>query len=155
MSQRLRRLAVAVATGRIAAVFFENQTLIGWAMSRHAYRNPETAAAVVGGWIDGFVPDHLIMENPSQARRKGTQTQAILATIATVFAKADGLDIQLARQQQYPNKYLEAAALAKRYPVIAALCPSQPPIWLPEPRSMSYFEALALADQAATYSLFV
>jgi hypothetical protein len=27
------------------------------------------------------------------------------------------------------------------------LCPQQPPIWMPEPRSISYFEAVSFAEQ--------
>lgn len=143
----LRKLSVAVSTGRVAAVFIENGELIGWKLSRPAARTPKNAAAVVQSWVTGFAPDLMIVENPQTAFRKGKHTKAILSAIAAVFEAAKGLDIQLSRLQVYQDKYDEARTLAKRYPQIAPLLPPKPPIWRSEPRNMGYYEALALAEQ--------
>ncbi len=116
-------------------------------MSRAAAKNTENAARVVRSWIDGFQPDHLIVEDPAAAYHKGKCTRAILVAIASVVGDADGLDIWLKRKRLYQNKYEEAKALVSRYPEMASRRPSRPPIWMPEPRNMSYFEALSLVEQ--------
>ena len=65
------------------------------------------------------------------------------------IAKAQ-LDIKLPRIQSYQNKYDEAKALVKLYPQTKGLLPKRPPIWMPEPRNMSYFEAVSLVEQLRT-----
>ena len=143
----LRKVAVAVSTGRVAAVFLKGKNVIGRKMSRTAAQNPQSAARIVQAWITGFKPDHMIVEDPKTALRKGNNAKEILETIATLFDNSDGLDIKLPRIQSYQIKYDEAKALVKLYPPMRKVLPKRPPIWMPEPRNMSYFEALSLAHQ--------
>lgn len=143
----MRKLAVSVATGRIAGVFLEENTVIATKTSRTAAGSTQNAARIIQSWINGFGPDHLIVEDPKTALRKGNHARALLQTIRALFDKADGLCITLSRVQSYQNKYEEAKALAARYPEIAHLLPQRPPIWRPEPRNMSYFEALSFVEQ--------
>ena len=147
MSAGLRRLAVAAETGVVAAVFLEDEKVLSWKMSRTAAKNPQSAARIVQTWITRFKPDHMIVEDPKTALRKGNNAKEILVTIATLFENSDGLDIKLPRIKSYQNKYDEAKALVKLYPQMQKVLPKRPPIWMPEPRNMSYFEALSLAHQ--------
>ena len=136
-----------MSTGRVAAIFLEGEKVIGWKMSRTAAKNPQSAARIVQAWITGFKPDHMIVEDPKTALRKGNNAKEILDTIATLFENSDGLDIKLPRLQSYQNKYDEAKALVKLYPPMKRILPKRPPIWMPEPRNMSYFEAVSLVEQ--------
>lgn len=147
MSVGIRSLTVAVSTGRIAGVFLEDGRVVGWKMARIKAADAQNAAKVVQAWIKGFTPDHMIIEDTVAASRKGLTAQAAIEAIASVFADADGLDMRLPRVQLYQNKYEEAKVLSQTYPDIARICPVQPPIWIPEPRSMTYFEALSLHAQ--------
>ena len=142
----VRSLSVAVSTGRVSTVYFIGKEVVGWKQSRTAAKNTQNAARITQAWVRGFKPDIMLCEQSQTASCKGLHAQTVLETIATVFENADGLDIRLPRIQSYQNKYVEAKALAAKYPALADLCPEQPPIWLPEPRNMGYFEALALFD---------
>jgi hypothetical protein len=57
------------------------------------------------------------------------------------------LDVAVARECCYANKYVEADALAERYPDIAAWKPKKRRFFDNEPRNTVLFEALALADE--------
>lgn len=140
----MRRLSVSVSTGRISAVFFEDQTLIGWRRSTETFANVRQARTLAERWIKGFGPDQLITESDKSVARKGPQSQCITKAIASTFASASGLDIRVCRTQRYENKYLEAQTLAERFAAAQSILPKPPPLWLPEPRDMGYFEAMAL-----------
>lgn len=140
-------LAVGASTGRVGFVYLEDGKCVKWRMSRQAAKSTQNAARVVQSWIDDLSPDLLISEKPETACRKGARTKSILETIGTLFDKADGLNVRLTRHQSYQNKFEEAKALARTYPELKHLCPLQPPLWMPEPRCMTYFEALSFVEQ--------
>ena len=140
-------LAISVATGRIAYVYLEHGRPVHWGMSRKAAKSTQNAARIVQSWIDDWSPDLLISENPEAALHKGVHTRTLLEVIARRFGNADGLNIRLTRVQSYQTKFEEAKALARVYPELKHLCPLQPPFWMPEPRSVSYFEALSFVEQ--------
>jgi len=147
MSAEIKSLCVAVATGRMAAVFLEGNQVIGWKMIRLKAGDTQNAAKVAQSWVEGFTPDHLMIEDTQAASRKGISAQDAIEAVAAVFADASGLDMRLPHQQLYQNKYEEAKALSEMYSEIARMCPTQPPIWLNEPRNITYFEALSLHAQ--------
>ena len=140
-------MSVAASTGRVAYVYLENRVPVRWGMSRHAAANTQNTARIVQSWLDDCRPDLMISQKPETAFGKGARTRDILETIGTLFDNAEGLNVRLTRQQSYQNKYEEAKALAATFPALAHLLPAQPPLWLPEPRNMSYFEALSLVEQ--------
>jgi hypothetical protein len=140
-------LSVAVSTGRVAYVYLEDHVPRRWGMSRKAAKDPCTAARIVGSWVDDLAPDLLVSENPERANRKGFGVRAILEVIGEVFEQAAGLNMCLTRVQPFENKFEEAQVLVRRYPMLKHLCPQKPPIWMPEPRNISYFEALSFAEQ--------
>ena len=140
-------LAVAVRTGCIAYVYLENGKPVRWGMSRKATKSTQNAAQIVKSWLDDFSPDLLISENSETAYSKGVRSRQILETIGELFETADGLNVRLTRVQSYQNKFQEAKALAQKYPELKHLCPLQPPIWMPKPRNLSYFEALSFVEQ--------
>lgn len=142
----MRRLAVSVATGRMAAIFIEDEELVGWCRSVRAFNDIQAAREVVQHWIKGFSPDHLIVEDLQSAARKGTQSRVITEAISEVFAEANASNVRVKRVCRHPNKYDEAEALVKKFASAATILPKRPPIWMPESRNISYFEALALVD---------
>lgn len=143
-TRSLRSLAVSVATGRVAAVFLEGKELIGWCRSAQAFNDPKRTNEILSHWIKGFAPDRTLVEDAASAARKGPQSRLITETVAATFSKANCLDLRVRRRQSHDNKYQEAVALAERFPAAKSILPLRPPIWLPEPRNMSYFEALSL-----------
>ena len=148
--QRVNRtLAFAASTGRVAAVFLENDAVVGWRMSRKASKSPSTAVNCAKSWIDDYNPDLIISEDPG-ASNKGVHVKALLEAIGQVSDQADGLNIRLNRFHAFDDKYAEAKALAVQYPQIQRKLPKKPPIWMPEPHAISYFEALSYVAQLKT-----
>lgn len=133
-----------MATGRVAAVFLEDDHLLGWCRSTTAFGNEGRAAHQMVSWIQGFGPHVVLIEDAQSGARKGRQSRRVTEALAGVCAEANCLDLRVRRTQGHANKYLEAEALAKRFPEAKSILPKKPPIWLPEPRNMSYFEALSL-----------
>lgn len=150
MASPYKVLSVAAATGRVAYVYLEDGIPRRWGMSRKAAKDTQNAARIVQSWIDDCSPDLMISESPKTAVRKGLCIKSVLETIGCLFDKAEGLNVQMTRHQSYQNKFDEAKALAGKYPTLRHLCPQQPPIWMPEPRNTSYFEALSLVEQINT-----
>jgi len=142
----LRRVGVAVSTGRVSSVFLEGRRVVGWYRSTDAYNSPETARQVVRRWLPGFRADQALIADTASSTVKGPRSRCLIEAIAEEMADAPCLDLRVRRTQRHANKYDEAAALARRYPPMASILPKPPPIWLPEPRNMGYFEALALVD---------
>jgi len=145
-------LAISIATGRIAYVYLEKGRPVRWGMSRKATKSMQNAARIVQSWVDDCAPDLLISEDPATASHKGIHTRTLLEAIGDLFDLADGLNIRLTRVQSYQNKFEEAKALARVHPELKHLCPLQPQFWMPEPRSVSYFEALSFVEQLKTKS---
>ncbi len=147
MRKAAKFLAVAAATGRVAAVYVEDRHVIDQRMSRTAAKSPDNARRIVRGWLDSFNPDLVITEDPRTTSRKGSHIKTILSSIDDLFEASEALNIRTVRNRNFKNKYEQAQALVKRYPEMKAKLPSKPPVWMPEPRNMTYFEALALLDQ--------
>ena len=85
-------------------------------------------------------------EDVHSVARKGSQSRLITTVIAKVFEDASGIDMRVRRVNAFTNKFEDAEDLSRRYPEALPLLPKRPPIWLPEPRDMGYFDALALVD---------
>ena len=63
----LRKMAVSVATGRVSAVFLEDGAVVGVKRLRLETKTTQNAAKIIGSWIRGFRPDHMITEDPKTA----------------------------------------------------------------------------------------
>lgn len=146
MERPMRTLAVSAASGRLGAVFITEDGAGTTKLSRVNARSPRKAKQQLHHWILDFGPDFLICEDVHFASKKGKRTKKVLQAIAETFHDADGNDLVVRRTKHFANKYEEAEALAKRYPFIRSHLPERPPIWMPEPRCMALFEALALYD---------
>ncbi|MEM7241804.1 MAG: hypothetical protein AAF429_06435 [Pseudomonadota bacterium] len=146
MERPNRTLSVATSTGRLAGVFLEDNSVVGWRLSRKAAKTPKDAAVCLKSWIDDFKPDLLISEDPATSG-KGDHVKTLLETIGQICDQADGLNVRLPRKQVYHDKYQEAKALGERYPQLLGVLPVKPQIWKPEPHAISYFEALSFVEQ--------
>ena len=141
----LRVLAIAVATGRVGYVFFVDDQLTDWKMSRQASKSTAQAVGVVQQWIIDLRPGVVVTEKIHAAMHKGERTKDIIDAIAEIASHNYLLDVSVPRRQDYANKYEEAAALALLYPDIMPWLPEKRRYFDNEPRSTVLFEALSLA----------
>jgi hypothetical protein len=142
----LRLLAVAAASGRIAYVYLIGNRLMDWRVSDKASDNEAEAAKSAARWIETLQPDVVVTEDTLGAKKKGRRTKEIIASIAEVASRAEVLDVSVVREQLYPNKYVEAKALAERYPDLQPWLPYRRLLLDNEHRNTVIFEALALAQ---------
>ncbi len=142
----LKTLSFAAASGRVGVVLLIGDRLVDWRMSRKASTSPGAAAVYATRLIEDLRPDVVVTEAPGVANCKGEHSKAIVAAIASVARERPLLDISTPRVQRHADKYAEAAALAERWPDIAARKPKKRRFFDTEPRSTIMFEALALAQ---------
>lgn len=142
----LRMLSIAAATGRVAYVYLIGDRLMDWRISDKASTSIKEAEAASKRWIEILQPDVVITEIPISKTRKGDNTRQLIETIANVAESAKVLDVKVTREQIYPNKYVEAAALAEQYPELLPWVPRQRRFFDNEHRNTVLFEALALAQ---------
>lgn len=145
-----RVLGIAAGTGRIGYALLNNEALVDWGLSKKASRSPELAARQTRRWIELHRPEVIVIELLNSRSRKRGRTPLLIAAVSQAAADASVLTASVERIQNYPNKYEEARALARRFPDLSSNVPCQPPIWLPEPRKLIYFEALALTLSVQT-----
>ena len=143
--RRLKILAMAVATGRIGYVFVIGDKLKDWGLSRKASRSPALAALQAETWLNHLKPDIVITEKVPPLSTKSQKTRSLIEAIQSIAASANVLDMFVARNSLFSNKYAEAAHLGERFPEISAWVPRPRRIWEPEPKNTVLFEALALA----------
>jgi hypothetical protein len=137
-------LGIAVASGRIGYALLADNKLIDWDLSRVASESTAMATAQTKRWIELLCPEVVVVENTHGRTRKYGKTPALIDAISQAASDAKVLCASVERRQWHKNKYEEARALARRFPDLREQVPKQPPIWLPEPRSIIVFEALAL-----------
>lgn len=116
-------------------------------MSTNSVASINSATKTVTSWINDYEPDIIVSEDPKSANRKGVKQRAILEQIACIAESNAAMNILVVRRRVFKNRYMHAAALAERFRSVKHLVPKEPPIWMPEPRKMIYFEALAMAEQ--------
>ncbi len=138
-------LSIAAASGRVGYVFLIDGALRDWKMSRKAGKDPEEAGKCAGIWIKRLRPDAVVTEKLDDHTRKGERTRAVIAAIAAVASNGGLYDVSVRRPRDHRNKYEEAAALSGRFPSLRPWLPKGRKLWESEPRSVTYFEALALA----------
>ncbi|MEH6727613.1 MAG: hypothetical protein V7703_15765 [Hyphomicrobiales bacterium] len=138
-------LGIAVATGKVGYALLEGERLIDWGLSKVASKSPAQVAAKTSYWIDLLKPEALVSEQLTKRMRKHGLTIKLLAAIAKAAEDAPVINVTVPRLRIHKNKYEEAEALARRFPELKSQLPKKPPCWLPEPRSMIFFEALTLA----------
>ena len=146
--KRLVVLALAARHGRVGYVLLIDGVPKDWRLSRMASQCSRLATARLEGWIGRYDPDAIVLEDYRSAGRKSRKTQAILKALHRAARKSSAVTVSLTREQNHPNKFAEAAALAERFPDLAAWLPRRPKLWEREPRNLVYFEALALAVQS-------
>jgi hypothetical protein len=142
----LRILSIAAATGRIAYVYLIGDRLMDWRISDKASHSVSEARKASERWIETLQPDVVVTEIAVSKTRKGDNTRHLIEAIADVAETAPILDVKVTREQDYPNKYAEAAALAERYPELLPWVPKQRRFFDNEHRNTVLFEALALAQ---------
>ncbi len=141
----LRVLAISAATGRVGYVYFENGELADFALSHTASKSPKHASKYAKNWIEMLRPEVVITEKITKRSWKSKNTHALIRAMAREASKHELHDVSVARQQHFPNKYVEADVYTKRFPDLLRVLPRKPKIWQKEPPNTTYFEAIALA----------
>ncbi|MEL6503581.1 MAG: hypothetical protein AAFQ10_03905 [Pseudomonadota bacterium] len=140
-------MAIAVASCRICYVYFEDEKLVDWALSRKASLSPKNAAKQARTWIEMLEPDVVVTEKLGHQCRKGTKSETLIEAVQKMAAEFELFDVAVSKRQLFDNKYEEAAFYAARFPDIKNWLPEMPKIWEGEPYNASYIEAINLALQ--------
>lgn len=147
-AERLVVLALAVRSSRVGYVLLIDGTARDWRLSRAASNDGRAAYAHLTTWIERLNPNAIVLEDHRNAGRKSRKTRAILKSLRHAARRSSACVTVLRREQNYPNKFVEAQDLAGRFPELAAWVPEHPRLWERESRNLVYFEALALAVQS-------
>lgn len=145
MAAPSRVMAIAVFSGNVGYVLLVDGVATKWGTSHAAAESPARAAALAAEWFARYRPDVIVTERLGDWMRKSERTKAIIAAIATAAAESGAYDVTVQRRQSYPNKYVEAGVLGRRFPQLANWLPTKRILWKSEPWTTVYFEALALA----------
>ena len=146
MSTKIRNvLSIAAATGKVGYVFLLDGEPYDWGVSPKASRSPKLAYQHVTEWIDYYQPQLLITERISPHSRKKDVSRALLNAIWKAAQDAEIKWACVDRIQKYQNKYVEAEALAARFPELKEWLPKKRALWESEPRRTIMFEALSMA----------
>ncbi len=140
-------LAFAGAYRRVGIVFFQDGELVYWDMSTKAGKNAINAAEYALKLNDEFRPNVVVTEKLHCAVRKGENTKQVIGAIAKVAATNQHiLDVTVARENLFRNKYEEADDFVERYPDLLPWRLERRKFYDPEPRNTVLFEALSLAE---------
>lgn len=141
-----KTLSVAASSGKVGFVLLINGELKDWGLSIKASKSSELTADKAQAWINFYQPDVVITELITKHSRKSQHNQQVIQAIAETAIDSDAQHVEIERTQDYDNKYVEAQALAEKYPVIANWLPKPRKLWEAEPKNMVLFEAISLAE---------
>lgn len=150
MAEPNRVVALAVASGRIGAVFFIGNRLMDWRMSDKAATSVTAAADFARKLIAELTPHVFVTEQVAATQFKGDNTKLLIEAVALVASEHELLDVSVPRLFAFANKYDEADALVGRYPELAGWKPKRRRFFDDEPRSTVLFEALVIAEVVMT-----
>lgn len=144
--ERLSFIAFAAAYRRVGIVYVVGDDVRHWKISCSGGRDCDGARKLAQNMIDRWQPDVVVTERTISAVHKSPRTKAITAAIARVAEDKPMLNIAIERQNDFKNKYEEAAHLVGKHPQLAVLRPKPRRLFDPEPRSTVVFEALSLIE---------
>jgi len=147
MSDNTYTLAISVATQRISCAYFINDTPYDWRISEAASQSVITAHAATVEWLNYYNPNRLILERLADSR-KGSYTRELNTAIGQAAHDQQINTVYVTHVQHYANKYLEAEALAERFPELKPCLPKPRQPWEAEPRDVRVFAAVALGVEA-------
>ncbi len=145
--ERQRVLSVAVTSTGMAIVFLIDGQLKDWKFSKASCQSVPEARSFLRMAILKLEPDLVLVENPfGKTRKKGKSRKALLGLAQEL--KDNGINHKLVdRKKTHSDKYQQAGALAEKHPLIKAWLPEKPPFWESAPSEVTYFEALAIAEE--------
>ena len=143
--QTIRILAVAVATGRIGYVYFEDQQLAKFEISRKGFEDIGKAASTFEEWLKRTRPNIVVTEKINDRCRKGERSRQIIQTISVVASHHYVHDICIPMQRNGRTRYEQAVHFSQIYPEISERLPQKNKSWQSEDRAMILFDALTLA----------
>ena len=144
-NQNAKMLSVAVAAGKVGMVYMIDGELMDWEFSSKASHSIPQMQKKIEQWINYYQPDLLVTEKIDKHSRKAKPTRALIAQLIATSEQLKTRVVTVERYSTYANKYDEIKELAMQFPQVAELAPEQPPIWMPEPKTTIYFEALSMA----------
>lgn len=148
MSNSRQVLSIAATSGCVGHVFLRNTDILHKGMSRQASLGPTEAGAYAAQQIEELRPDWVVTEKVLRTSKKYKKTRALIAAITAVADMADLENIEVSRGRSFKDRFAEANDLATRFPDMQPFVPSPRKPWEAEPRTLIYFEALALVCSA-------
>lgn len=149
MTTRVRHvLSVAANASKVGYVFLIDGAPYDWDISLQANESARAAYQFTTEWVSYYQPELLVTERIGSNSQKGERSRNLINAIWKAAQDAGIPWGCVDRIQRYPNKYVEAAVLAERFPELLAWLPKTRTLWDEEPRRMIIFEALALGLSA-------
>jgi len=152
-NQPNRILAVELRAARLGYAVFETPEELrdfgaAW------FESPASARARITRLLEFYRPSVLVLRGGSARYPRNMRKRRVIARIARDEARK--LEIPIAHMTELAfnsyfgsyscrDKYDVAAVLVARFPGLAWRLPSRPKFYDPEPRSMLYFDSIALA----------
>jgi len=138
-------LAVAVATECVGIVFWKDNNIADFAISRKAYSFANEAAQFMHDWISRYSPEIVVTERIPEQTRRGHRSIELTNLLAFIASFHKAYDISVLPDREGRTRFEQAAHLAEIYPNIAHRLPEKNKIWESEDRAMILFRALTLA----------
>jgi hypothetical protein len=139
-------MAFAVAYRKVGVILLEGMELTYCDISTKAAKECGFTKKFAQDMIAMLKPDIVITEDIEAATHKGQHTKQVTSVIADIAENSDALDVSVARERRFKNKYEEAAHYVAKYPQLAPLEPKPRRLFDKEPRTTVIFEAVALAE---------
>ncbi|MEM8971723.1 MAG: hypothetical protein AAGD43_06665 [Pseudomonadota bacterium] len=137
-------LSIAVQATKLGHAFLIDDTPYDWDLSQRANRSTEASYDFTTATINYYQPELIITERISANPHKGEHAAALANCIWKAAQDSNVPWLCVDRVQRYANKYVEAHALANRFPELQPYLPKTRTLWDEEPRRMIIFEAVAL-----------
>lgn len=140
-------VGLAAANGKIGFAYLSDGELLDWGLAVKASKSVEAAYDRAKAWLSFYRPDIVVVEEIDQHSRKGPHAKALIETFGGAAYRLRLKRVAVKRPRRYPNKYIEARALADEFPQLEPWLPPPRKSWNPEKPRLIYFEALALAKE--------
>ena len=141
-----RTLGVALRSTGLAMALFVGEEIVTARVSAVAAKaGYGKTKEVLGNWLTRYQPDLVVIEDYRTAARKGPRQRRALRHLPA-FARRFPCEVMvIERRKTHANLYIEASALAIRFPSLEDRVPRKPELWEREPHFVSMFEAVTLA----------
>lgn len=106
-------LSIAVMSGKAGYILLTGPNLQDWGITVRSTASVTEIAGFTQDLINDLRPDVVVTEECDQDCRKGRNTKALIASVASTASHNYVLDVSVPRPRQFSNKYEEAECLVQ------------------------------------------